>query len=597
MKAKVFKRFLAVVLSAGMLALTGCSPEAVDALVAELSAAQEEAQKIADVGQEAEADETEETAPAAEEVEKTGDVTILFTSDIHCGVDQNFTLAGVKQVQDTIEKNGTDTLLVDNGDAIQGEPLGTVSTGESIIRLMNAAGYDIAIPGNHEFDYGMDRFLALTEMADFPYISCNFNKEGELVFEPYIIKEVGNYKIGFVGITTPRTLSTSTPKYFQDENGKFIYGFFQDDTGKLLYDTVQKTVDAVRAEGVDYVVVLAHTGYELEAVPFDCVSIIENTTGIDAYLDGHSHDTEQMTVKNKDGEDVLRSACGTKLQGIGYLNIAAEDGALSAGVYTWNNSVTVPSLFGIHNEISDAIAEETGELNETLSEVVAKTAVELTINDPEAVTDEGTPIRIVRRAETNLGDLCADAYRDQMGTDVALVNGGGIRVSIPAGDITLGDILKVHPFGNNASVYEVTGQQLLDALEWGARVVPEELGGFLQVSGLSYEIHTYINSSCTSDEDGMFTGVDGEYRVKNVKIGGEDLDLSKKYTVASVDYILKDHGDGYTMFDDATLLLDKIKIDNQVLMDYITETLGGVVGEGYENPYGEGRIVAVDEKP
>ena len=221
--------------------------------------------------------------------------------------------------------------------------------------------------------------------------------------------------------------------------------------------------------------------------------------------------------------------------------------------------------------------------------------MELTINDPEAVDENGQPIRIIRNAETNLGDLCADAYRDQGDADVAFVNGGGIRVSIPAGDITLGDILQVHPFGNALCVVEATGQQILDALEWGARNVPGENGGFLQVSGLTYEIHTYIESSCTADENGLFTGVDGEYRVKNVKVAGEDLDLTKTYTVASHNYMLKDGGDGFTMFQGCNLLQDEIKLDNQVLIDYITGTLEGVVGEQYANPYGEGRIVGVAE--
>ena len=219
------------------------------------------------------------------------------------------------------------------------------------------------------------------------------------------------------------------------------------------------------------------------------------------------------------------------------------------------------------------------------------------INDPEAVDENGQPIRIIRNAETNLGDLCADAYRDQGDADVAFVNGGGIRVSIPAGDITLGDILQVHPFGNALCVVEATGQQILDALEWGARNVPGENGGFLQVSGLTYEIHTYIESSCTADENGLFTGVDGEYRVKNVKVAGEDLDLTKTYTVASHNYMLKDGGDGFTMFQGCNLLQDEVKLDNQVLIDYITGTLEGVVGEAYANPYGEGRIVGVAEAP
>ena len=536
----------------------------------------------------------ETEAPAEGGLSK--DLVILYTSDVHCGVDQGFGYVGLKAVRDSLEAAGNYTLLVDDGDSIQGEPLGTMTTGEADIDLMNAVGYDIAIPGNHEFDYGMDRFLELTEKAEFPYISCNFNKEGELVFDPYIIKEFDGVKIGFVGVTTPKTLTSSTPKYFRDENGNFIYGFLQDETGEGVYKAVQKAVDDARAEGAQYIVVMAHLGNEAECSPWTYAEVIENTNGIDFFLDGHSHDTDQLVVKNKDGEDVIRSACGTKLGGIGWAKITV-DGELSAGLYSWNNDVSAPELLGIKNEISDVLDAETAELDEALQTVVAKSAVELTIYDPEAVDGEGKPIRIVRRAETNLGDLCADAYLDQSGADIAFVNGGGIRISLPKGDITLNDILKVHPFGNSMCVIEVTGQQILDALEWGAHAMPGENGGFLQVAGLTYEIHTYIDSTCTQDENSMFTGVTGEYRVKNVMVGGEPLDLEKTYTLASHNYMLKNNGDGYTMFAGANILQDEVKLDNQVLKDYITGTLGGVIGEEYADPYGQGRIIAVEEAP
>ena len=523
----------------------------------------------------------------------TQDVVVLFTSDVHCGVDQGFGYAGLAAVRDNLAKTNH-VLLVDNGDSIQGEPIGTMTTGESNIELMNAVGYDIATIGNHEFDYGMDRFLELTKKANFPYISANFMHNDELVFAPYVIKEFDGVKIAFVGITTPKTTTSSTPKYFQDETGKFVYTFCQDETGEKLYAAVQKAVDDARAEGAAYVVAMAHLGIEGESAPWMSTDVIANTTGMNALLDGHSHSIlEQEKVKNKDGEEVLLAACGTKLQAIGYLRISAKDGSMATGLYKWDtsNAVSLPDLIGLDNEVATKVNEAMDTLNEKLGEVVAKSAVDLVISDPE------TDVRIVRTAETNLGDLCADAYRDQSGADIAFVNGGGIRVKIAAGDITLNDILKVHPFGNALCVVEATGQQILDALEWGSRVVPEETGGFLQVSGLTYEIHTYIESSCTADENGLFTGVAGEYRVKNVKVGGEDLDVNKTYTLACHDYLLKNAGDGFTMFQQDTLLQDSVKLDNQVLIDYITGTLNGVVGEAYANPYGQGRIVAVSEKP
>ena len=518
----------------------------------------------------------------------TKDLVILFTSDVHCGIESGWGYAGLAALRDAMAAQNH-VVLVDNGDAIQGEPVGTMTKGEAITDLMNAVGYDIAIPGNHEFDYGMERFLELAEKAEFPYISSNFNKEGELVFDPYVIKEFDGVKVAFVGISTPKTLTSSSPAYFKNEEGEFVYGFFQDETGEKLYNAVQSAVDAAIAEGASYVVAMGHVGNEAECKPWTYADIIGNTNGIDAFLDGHSHDKEQVIMLNKDGEEVLRSGCGTKLEGIGYLRISAEDGSMECGIHEWDYDFAAPEL--IKNEISEAVENATAALNEKLAEVVASTQVDLVIRDPE------TDVRIVRTAETNLGDLCADAYRDQSGADIAIVNGGGVRDTIKAGDITLNDILKVHPFGNAMCVIEITGQKVLDALEYACKDVPNEFGGFLQVSGITFEIHTYIPSSVKMDENKMFVSVDGEYRVKNVMVGGEPLDMDKVYTLASHNYKLKQNGDGNTVFDGCTILQDEVKLDNQVLIDYITTTLGGVVGEDYADPYGQGRIVAVPEAP
>ena len=339
----------------------------------------------------------------------TKDVVVLFTSDVHCGIDQGFGYAGLAAMRDSLTKSNH-VLLVDNGDSIQGEPVGTMTTGEAIIDLMNAVGYDIAIPGNHEFDYGMDRFLELTQKAEFPYLSCNFNKEGEPVLEPYKLVEFDGVKIGFVGVTTPKTLTSSTPKYFQDDSGKFVYGFMQDETGEGVYNAVQSAVDAARAEGAQYVIVMGHIGNEETCAPWTYADIISNTTGIDAFLDGHSHDTDQVVMKNKDGQDVIRSACGTKLGAVGCLRISA-DGELSAGLFTWNNEIAAPELLGIENEASKAVSAATDTLNEKLSQVVATSAVDLCIYDPDAKDENGKSIRIVRNAETNLGAQVAQVFQ------------------------------------------------------------------------------------------------------------------------------------------------------------------------------------------
>ena len=531
-----------------------------------------------------------------EEPEKPAEIYILFTSDIHCGIDQNFGFAGLKQIKDTLEAEGYETILVDDGDAIQGEAIGTVTKGETILSLMNEIGYDVAIPGNHEFDYGMDRFLEIAKKASFSYISCNFNLKGDLVFEPYVIKEVAGKKIAFVGVTTPETLISSTPAYFQDENGEYIYGFMQDKTGEALYKALQDAIDAAKNEGAEYVYVMGHLGNEAECEPWTYADVIANTTGIDVFLDGHSHDTDKVTMKDKEGNDVTRVAVGTKMSNIGYSHINADGEIEETSSFVWNNPIDAPTLLDIKNDIRTKVDEAEAKLDEEMGKVVAFTTVDLTISDPEVVDSNGKPIRIIRRTETNLGDLCADAYRDQSGADIAFVNGGGIRVSIEKGDITYGDIIAVHPFGNMLTVIEVSGQQILDALEWGAKAVPGENGGFIQVSGLTYEIDATIDSPCVEDDNSMFVKIKGKRRVSNVMVGDKPIDPKAKYTLAGHDYMLLGHGDGFTMFDGATVLQDRVKIDNQVLIDYITDTLGGTIGEEYAEPFGEGRIVIKDSE-
>ena len=526
--------------------------------------------------------------------EGDGEICVLFTSDIHCGIDEGFGLVGLRQIRDTLEAKGYEVLLVDDGDAIQGEAIGLVTRGEAIVRLMNDAGYDAAIPGNHEFSYGMDQFLALTELAEYPYISCNLTYLDELVLAPYVILEAAGHKIGFVGVTTPETLTSSTPKYFQNEAGEYVYGFMRDETGQALYTAVQSAVDGARAEGAELVCVMGHLGYFAEDRPWTYAEVIENTTGIDIFFDGHSHDAEQAAVKNAAGEEVLRIAVGTKLDHIGYCYISADGGIREAGAWVWPNADAAPALLGLSNDMTLRVEEVEQEVQDLLSEVVGRTEVHLTICDPVETTGDGSPIRMVRRAETNMGDFCADALRARTGADIALISGGNIRADILAGDITYDNILNVMPFGNDICLLSVTGQMILDALEWGARALPAEFGGFPQVSGLTYEIDAGVGSTCTSDENGMFTGVAGDRRVSNVLVGGEPIDPEGTYTLAGTDYTLLDDGDGFSMFDGAEVISEGVCLDSQALIDYLTEDLGGTVGAEYADGYGQGRIVITE---
>ena len=509
-------------------------------------------------------------------------IVVLYTNDVHCGIEDAIGYAGLAAYEKAFEKLGYTVALVDNGDAIQGGPIGTLSKGEYIIDIMNEVGYDVATIGNHEFDYGMDQFMALREKAQFPYVSANFcDLEDNPVLDPYVILELGDWKVAFVGASTPETFTKSTPTYFQDGEGNYIYSFCQGEEGAKLYAAVQKAVDDARAEGADYVFVLSHLGTDGSSVPYTSSDLIVNTTGIDAVLDGHSHSVwEQEIVLNAAGEEVILSSTGTKLNAVGALTIAS-DGSISTALHT-------ESLF--QDEETEAyLATVKAQYEETLNQVVATTDVALTTKDP------ATGERAVRTAETNLGDLCADAYRFVLGADIAFVNGGGVRADIEAGDITYGQILSVHPFGNMACLIEATGQQILDALEMSARALPDENGGFLQVSGLSYEINVSVPSSVVLDDENSFVEVSGERRVQNVLVDGAPIDPEATYTLASHNYMLKSGGDGMVMFKGDPILQDEVLIDNQVLINYIVDTLGGVVGEDYADPYGQGRITIIVE--
>ena len=530
---------------------------------------------------------------AAEETED-GKIVILHTNDVHCAIDQEideetgavtamgYASVAAYQAEMEAQYGAENVTLIDGGDAIQGGPIGTLSDGAYIVDIMNQVGYDLAVPGNHEFDYGMDNFLALAqERAEYTYLCSNLtDMEGEPVLEPYALVEYGDVTVGYVGIDTPESFTKSTPTYFQDDEGNYIYSFCQGNEGQDLYDAVQDAVDGAIAGGADYVVAVGHLGNEGSTAEWTSKSVIANTTGIDVFIDGHSHETYEETVENADGETVHLAQTGTKLANIGKVVIDTATG-----------EITSELVSGYAEQDPDAaayIASVNEEFSGILQEVVAQSDVALTTLDP--VTGE----RAVRNAETNLGDLCADAYRILLGADIAFVNGGGVRADIAAGEITYEDIINVHPFGNEACLVETSGQAILDALEMGAHLYPEENGGFLQVSGLSYTIDASVPSSVVLSDEGEFVEVAGEYRVKDVTVNGEPLDLDGTYTLASHNYMLKSGGDGFVMFKDDELLQDSVMIDNAVLINYIVDELGGVVGEAYADPYGQGRITVVN---
>ena len=550
-------------------------------------------------------------APAVTREADMPESIIIFTNDVHCGVEDNWGYAGVAGVKKLFEEAGINTLLVDAGDHAQGGPLGTLSNGQYIIDIMNVAGYDLAIPGNHEFDYGMDAFFALTETAEYPYISSNFmhyedGEPTERVFDAYKTFELGDKTVAFVGVTTPEAITKSTPTYFQNEEGEYIYGFCQDSTGDELAAAVQTAVDAAAAEGADYVIVLGHCGIDEQSSPWMSTELISKLHGIDAFIDGHSHSVVNEVVEDADGCEVSLAQTGTKLANLGMIGIF-EDGHIEVEVVPYDEEIPISDP-----ETAEFIEGINEQFDELLHTVVAYTEHDLVIYDPV------TGNRLVRSRETNLGDLCADAYRTLLDADIAFVNGGGVRANINAGEITFENILNVHPFGNEACLVEVTGQQILDALEMGARQCPGENGGFLQAAGITYEIHTALEPNVIVGDDKMWEGPAGiPYRVQNVMVMDresgeyEPLDLDRTYTLASHNYMLMDQGDGFAMFgrSNVNVLQEDVMIDNAVLINYIQSMPGKTVTladgteaeyehvvEGYENPYGEGRIVIVEDE-
>ena len=547
------------------------------------------------------------TAMAAEgTTQADGDVVVLYTNDVHTYIDNNvgegnengLTYSKVAGYKDSLDN----ALLVDAGDHIQGTAYGSMDKGATIIELMNAAGYDLATLGNHEFDYDMEGTLAAIEAADFPYVSCNFYHEengvaGDNVLDSYQVFEVGGVKIAFVGITTPESFTKSTPAYFQDDEGNYIYGIAGGEDGTALYEAVQEAIDAASAEA-DYVIALGHLGVDASSQPWTSREVIANTTGLDAFIDGHSHTTIPMEeVTDKDGNTVVLTQTGSYLDAMGQMTISA-DGTITTQLLTGEDLADVTPDADV-KAIEDAWISE---INTELGQVIGR------IDDTLTNYAEDGTTRLVRKQETNTGDFAADALYylfDNMGldVDVAVMNGGGIRNTSTTGDISYLTCKEIHTFGNVACLQTVTGQQILDALEWGAKDVTAdgavENGGFLQVSGLKYTINTSIPSTVQQDDKGVWTGgPTGGYRVTDVQVlnnetgAYEPLDLTASYNLAGYNYTLRDLGDGFAMFEGAVNVLDYVMEDYMVLANYVQSFENGVV-TGYAEP--AGRITIVNE--
>lgn len=515
------------------------------------------------------------------------DIHVFYTSDVHCGVDENLGFAKLKAlINDTKEKHNY-VALVDLGDYIQGGTYGTLSRGSLIIEMMNSMDYDVVTIGNHEFDYGLDRLKELMKMANFPFVAANVRYTGkkESAFKDvpeFIIKQYGRKKIAFVGILLPTSITSATPVDFM-ENGEFVYNFYLGHEGRDFYEKIQSTVNEARRQGADYVIALSHLGSLIEYTPYDSISLISHTTGIDVVLDGHSHSVIIGDhYPNAEGKDVLLSSVGTKMENAGEL-IIGKDGTIT--------SLLISEYNREDETVREAINNATGQLNEILTRKVGQVSFDLMMTDENG-------IRLIRNRETNLGDFVADAVRDFMNTDVTMYNGGSIRASIKAGDVTYNDLLNVLPFFDSLSAIRCKGQDIIDALEFCSKNTETiisfedravgEFGGFMQVSGLKYTINASIPSSITVDDNGMFTGVAGERRVTDVMIlkGYEyvPIDPNAYYTVSSNRYMLLQNGDGNTAFDHSAVLVDRGPVELDALIAWM-EKAGNNMSE-YAQPQG-----------
>ncbi|MEG0504056.1 MAG: bifunctional UDP-sugar hydrolase/5'-nucleotidase, partial [Raoultibacter sp.] len=451
-------------------------------------------------------------------------IAIIHTNDVHCDINESSATLGyaglATQVKHAQALYGTENVaLVDAGDSVQGKPVGTLSKGEDIIDIMNESGYSAATLGNHEFDYGMAQLSKLTSKAAFPYVSCNFISlaTGKPVYDPYVIRTYGNTKIAYVGITTPESLTKSTPTNFQDENGNYLYGFCQDETGQALHECIQDAVDSARANGADYVVALGHLGKsDGTSAPdrWNSDAVIAETSGIDAFIDGHSHQVYNQLIKNKDGIEVPLMQTGTQLQASGMIVIDPATDTITTTINTppVEQDAEMAAYLKV---INDRLAQ-------TLDVVIATSQVNLKAIDYDELGQ--WQAWAVRMRETNLGDLIADSYRSALKADIGFANGGGIRADIATGDVTYGDVISVEPYANTLSMARASGQTILDALEMSARAYPSTTGGFLQTSGLTYELRQDIPSPVVLDSVGTFAGINGDRRVQNVRVAGEPLD-------------------------------------------------------------------------
>ena len=506
----------------------------------------------------------------------TQDIYVLYENDVHCAVDGYAKFAALRNEKRSVSPYVT---TVSSGDFIQGSTIGAFTQGKSIINIMNAVGYDYVLPGNHEFDYGVPNLLECTKSLSATTVCCNFctTASPEPIFTPYAIKEYGKVKVAYIGISTPATISTSTPTFFTDDKGNYIYDFH----GQDLAQYVQRYVDKARSEGAHYVVALTHLGLD-EADVYTSPKFVAATTGIDVLLDAHSHSVLPDTVMyNKEGKPVLVTSTGTKFQYMGVLTLDKQ------GTFH-SQLVSTERYTPIDEKVRQVVDQENKQVEDLKKRVIGQTPFDI-------ITLGENGERLSRREETTMGDLLTDIIRQQAQADVAILNGGGLRTNIKAGEFTYADIYEVSPFGNTLVTATLTGQQLLDALEVGMCKLPEYNGSFTQVSGMKFTVNPSVVANIQWDNNGFFTGIaeGSPRRVSDLQIldrtTGQYRPVApdRTYTIAANNYLLLNKG-GEAMLAECTDVRDTGTTLVDIMCSHITKQFKGTIPDNYAKP--DGRI-------
>ena len=504
-------------------------------------------------------------------------IVILYENDVHCAVDgYPFLVSMRKEYQTTTNYVST----VSCGDFASGGLVGAVSKGEQIVRIMNHVGYDAVVLGNHELDYGIAQMFSITDSLNAPVLCANLKnvQTEEFPYPAYHIVRYGDVDVAYIGFTTT---TSGTVTSLSDAQGNVLYSFMREE----FYINAQHFIDEARSKGADYVIALSQLGdSQSDGMHPASTSLIANTTGLDAVIDGHDHHIiEEMFINDKGGNPVLLTSSGTNFQYIGKLTIDTNGKVRSALVSTSDSGIVPDS------QTEQFVKDVEEEVKSQGNFAIGNSDVDLTIYDENGK-------RIVRKQETNIGDFCADAFRTFTGADIALVNGGGIRKDIKKGEIVFNDLYNVMPFGDMIATGSLTGQQLTDALEYAVSYLPDEAGVFMQVSGLRFKINPNVPSPAVMDSvTQMFSHVEnGERRVSDVEIldkeTGEykDVDKSHIYTMATLDYLILELG-GSGIFKDVKPNPTYWGADIEILRSYLENNLGGTIDAEYSEP--QGRII------